>query len=201
MESWDGSDSPTISYDDAQIAETVKDRALMYNLAYHDPQAALDSACNDIRDAYAYYKGAVFPKNCFNSGLSPNTEAEFAKQALNTLSYYYADNWGVSPDNISVSYDEASNTWSFSEKANGNYTQLSGSDMANEIQYVATYVPPAPTTSTSGGDSDTTEYVSTAVGSNGVTEEQAQDVAEHSDSVADVIKEQARSAWHWITGR
>lgn len=93
MESWDGSDSPTISYDDAQIAETVKDRALMYNLAYHDPQAALDSACNDIRDAYAYYKGAVFPKNCFNSGLSPDTEATFAKQALNTLSYYYADNW------------------------------------------------------------------------------------------------------------
>ena len=200
MESWDGSDSPTISYDDAQIAETVKDRALMYNLAYHDPQAALDSACNDIRDAYAYYKGAVFPKNCFNSGLSPNTEAEFAKQALNTLSYYYADNWGVSPDNISVSYDEASNTWSFSEKANGNYTQLSGSDMANEIQYVASYVPPAPTNSTSDDDSDTTEYVSTAVGSNGVTEEQAQDVAEHSDSVVDVIKEQARSAWHWIKG-
>lgn len=202
MESWnsEGSTAPDISWDNPQIAETVKDRALMYNLAYHDPQAALDSACNDIRDAYAYYHGAVFPKNCFNSGLSPNTEAEFAKQALNTLSYYYADNWGVSPDNISVSYDEASNTWSFSEKANGNYTQLSGSDMANEIKYVASYVPPTSTTSTSDNDSDTTEYVSTAVGSNGVTEEQAQDVAEHSDSVVDVIKEQARSAWHWITG-
>ena len=116
------------------------------------------------------------------------------------MSYYYADNWGVSPDDISVSYDEASNTWSFSEKANGNYTQLSGSDMANEIQYVATYVPPSTSSSVSSSD-DTTEYVSTAVGSNGVTEEQAKDVAEHSDTPGEVIWEQLRSGWHWITGR
>lgn len=203
MDSWnsEGSTAPDISWDNPQIAETVKDRALMYNLAYHDPQAAFDAACNDIRDSYAYYHGAIFPKNCFNSGLSPDTERAFARQALDALCYSYADTWGVSAEDINVAYDEASNSWSFSESANGNYVQLSGSDMANEIQYVASYVPPEPTTSTSDNDSDTTEYVSTAVGSNGVTEEQAQDVAEHSDSAVDVIKEQARSALHWITGK
>ena len=196
MESWNsgGSTAPDISWDNPQIAETVKDRALMYNLAYHDPQAALDSACNDIRDAYAYYHGAVFPKNCFNSGLSPSTENSFAKQSLDALCYQYASNWGVSAEDINVSYDEASNTWSFSESANGNYTQLSGSDMANEIQYVATYVPPSTSSSSDSSSSDTTDYKATYVGDNGVTEEQARDVAEHSDSVADVVSEQVSSA-------
>lgn len=195
MESWnsEGSTAPDISWDNPQIAETVKDRALMYNLAYHDPQAALDAACNDIRDAYVYYHGAVFPKNCFNSGLSPSTESAFAKQSLDALCYQYASNWGVSAEDINVSYDEASNTWSFSESANGNYTQLSGSDMANEIQYVATYVPPS-TSSSSGSSSDSTDYTATYVGDSGVTEEQAKDVAEHSDSVTDVISEQVSSA-------
>ena len=164
MDSWnsEGSTAPDISWDNPQIAETVKDRALMYNLAYHDPQAALDAACNDIRDAYAYYHGAVFPKNCFNSGLSPSTESAFAKQSLDALCYQYANNWGVSAEDINVSYDEASNTWSFSESANGNYTQLSGSDMANEIQYVASYVPPSTSSSSdsSSDDSYTTSYTS-----------------------------------------
>ena len=200
MESWDGSDSPIISYDDAQIAETVKDRALMYNLAYHDPQAALDSACNDIRDAYAYYKGAVFPKNCFNSGLSPNTEAEFAKQALNTLSYYYADNWGVSPDNISVSYDEASNTWSFSEKANGNYTQLSGSDMANEIKYVASYVPPSTSSSDeSSDDSYTTSYTAEHPISDFVSTT-AEAVKDKVEEVGEAISEKWDEFKSWVKG-
>lgn len=195
MDSWnsEGSTSPDISWDNPQISETVKDRALMYNLAYHDPQAALNSACNDVRDAYAYYHGAVFPKNCFNSGFSPESERAFAKQSLDALCYQYASNWGVSPEDINVSYDEASNTWSFSESANGNYTQLSGSDMNNEIRYVATYVPPS-TTSSTGSSSDTTDYTATYVGNRGATGEQARDVAEHSDSVADVISEQVSSA-------
>lgn len=195
MESWnsEGSTAPNISWDNPEISETVKDRALMYNLAYHDPQAALNSACNDVRDAYAYYHGAVFPKNCFNSGFSPESERAFAKQSLDALCYQYASNWGVSPEDINVSYDEASNTWSFSESANGNYTQLSGSDMNNEIRYVATYVPPS-TSSSSDSSSNTTDYIATYVGNSGATEEQARDVAEHSDSVADVISEQVSSA-------
>lgn len=159
MDSWnsEGSTAPDISWDNPQISETVKDRALMYNLAYHDPQAALDAACNDVRDSYAYYHGAIFPKNCFNSGLSPDTERAFARQSLDALCYQFADNWGVSAEDINVAYDESSNAWSFSESANGNYTQLSGSDMANEIRYVATYVP------SSGSDSssdDGTSYTS-----------------------------------------
>lgn len=195
MDSWnsEGSTAPNISWDNPEISETVKDRALMYNLAYHDPQAALNSACNDVRDAYAYYHGAVFPKNCFNSGFSPESERAFAKQSLDALCYQYASNWGVSPEDINVSYDEASNTWSFSESANGNYTQLSGSDMNNEIRYVATYVPPS-TSSSSDSSSNTTDYTATYVGNSGATEEQARDVAEHSDSVADVISEQVSSA-------
>lgn len=195
MDSWnsEGSTAPDISWDNPQISETINDRALMYNLAYHDPQAALNSACNDVRDAYAYYHGAVFPKNCFNSGFSPESERAFAKQSLDALCYQYASNWGVSPEDINVSYDEASNTWSFSESANGNYTQLSGSDMNNEIRYVATYVPPS-TSSSSDSSSDTTDYTATYVGNSGATEEQARDVAEHSDSVADVISEQVSSA-------
>ena len=203
MESWnsEGSTAPDISWDNPQISETINDRALMYNLAYHDPQAALNSACNDVRDAYAYYHGAVFPKNCFNSGFSPESERAFAKQSLDALCYQYASNWGVSPEDINVSYDEASNTWSFSESANGNYTQLSGSDMNNEIQYVATYVPPSTSNSGDSSADDNTEYVSTAVGNNGVTEEQAKDVAEHSDSPVEVIKEQLHSGWQWLTGR
>lgn len=161
MDSWnsEGSTAPDISWDNPQIAETVKDRALMYNLAYHDPQAALDAACNDIRDSYAYYHGAIFPKNCFNSGLSPDTERAFARQALDALCYSYADTWGVSAEDINVAYDEASNSWSFSESSNGNYVQLSGSDMANEIQYVASYVPPSTSSSDeSSDDSYTTSY-------------------------------------------
>lgn len=163
MDSWnsEGSTAPDISWDNPQIAETVKDRALMYNLAYHDPQAALDAACNDIRDSYAYYHGAIFPKNCFNSGLSPDTERAFARQALDALCYSYADTWGVSAEDINVAYDEASNSWSFSESSNGNYVKLSGSDMANEIQYVASYVPPSTSSSDeSSDDSYTTSYTS-----------------------------------------
>ena len=195
MDSWnsEGSTAPDISWDNPQISETINDRALMYNLAYHDPQAALNSACNDVRDAYAYYHGAVFPKNCFNSGFSPESERAFAKQSLDAICYQYASNWGVSPEDINVSYDEASNTWSFSESANGNYTQLSGSDMNNEIRYVATYVPPS-TSSSRDSSSDTTDYTATYVGNSGATKEQAKDVAEHSDSVADVISEQVSSA-------
>ena len=202
MDSWnsEGSTAPDISWDNPQIAETVKDRALMYNLAYHDPQAALDAACNDVRDAYAYYHGAVFPKNCFNSGLSPESESAFAKQSLDALCYQYASNWGVSAEDINVSYDEASNTWSFSESANGNYTQLSGSDMANEIKYVASYVPPS--TSSSGDSSDdsyTTSYTSEHSASDFVstTVEAVKDKAEE---VGEAISEKWNEFKSWVKG-
>lgn len=202
MDSWnsEGSTAPDISWDNPQISETVKDRALMYNLAYHDPQAALDAACNDVRDSYAYYHGAVFPKNCFNSGLSPDTERAFAKQSLDALCYQFADNWGVSADDINVSFDEASNTWSFSESANGNYTQLSGSDMANEIQYVASYVPPS--TSSSGDSSDdsyTTSYTSEHSASDFVstTVEAVKDKAEE---VGEAISEKWNEFKSWVKG-
>lgn len=202
MESWnsEGSTAPDISWDNPQIAETVKDRALMYNLAYHDPQAALDAACNDIRDSYAYYHGAVFPKNCFNSGLSPESESAFAKQSLDALCYQYASNWGVSAEDINVSYDEASNTWSFSESANGNYTQLSGSDMANEIQYVASYVPPSTSSSgDSSDDSDTTSYTSEHSVSDFVstTTEAVKDKVEE---VEDAISEKWNEFKSWVKG-
>lgn len=202
MESWnsEGSTAPDISWDNPQIAETVKDRALMYNLAYHDPQAALDAACNDIRDAYAYYHGAVFPKNCFNSGLSPSTESAFAKQSLDALCYQYANNWGVSAEDINVSYDEDSNTWSFSESANGNYTQLSGSDMANEIQYVATYVPPS--TSSSGDSSDdsaTTSYTSEHSATDFVSTT-AEAVKDKAEEVGEAINEKWNEFKSWVKG-
>ena len=202
MDSWnsEGSTAPDISWDNPQISETVKDRALMYNLAYHDPQAALDAACNDVRDSYAYYHGAVFPKNCFNSGLSPDTERAFAKQSLDALCYQFADNWGVSADDINVSYDEASNTWSFSESANGNYTQLSGSDMANEIQYVASYVPPS--TSSSGDSSDdsyTTSYTSEHSASNFVSTT-AEAVKDKAEEVGEAISEKWNEFKSWVKG-
>ena len=202
MDSWnsEGSTAPDISWDNPQISETVKDRALMYNLAYHDPQAALDAACNDVRDSYAYYHGAVFPKNCFNSGLSPDTERAFAKQSLDALCYQFADNWGVSADDINVSYDEASNTWSFSESANGNYTQLSGSDMANEIQYVASYVPPS--TSSSGDSSDdsyTTSYTSEHTVSDFVSTT-AEAVKDKAEEVGEAISEKWDEFKSWIKG-
>ena len=202
MDSWnsEGSTAPDISWDNPQIAETVKDRALMYNLAYHDPQAALDAACNDVRDSYAYYHGAVFPKNCFNSGLSPDTERAFAKQSLDALCYQFADNWGVSAEDINVSYDEASNTWSFSESANGNYTQLSGSDMANEIQYVASYVPPS--TSSSGESSDdsyTTSYTAEHPISDFVSTT-AEAVKDKVEEVGEAISEKWDEFKSWVKG-
>lgn len=202
MDSWnsEGSTAPDISWDNPQIAETVKDRALMYNLAYHDPQAALDAACNDVRDSYAYYHGAVFPKNCFNSGLSPDTERAFAKQSLDALCYQFADNWGVSAEDINVSYDEASNTWSFSESANGNYTQLSGSDMANEIQYVASYVPPS--TSSSGESSDdsyTTSYTAEHPISDFVSTT-AEAVKDKVEEVGEEISEKWDKFKSWVKG-
>lgn len=203
MDSWnsEGSTAPDISWDNPQIAETVKDRALMYNLAYHDPQAALDAACNDIRDAYAYYHGAVFPKNCFNSGLSPSTESAFAKQSLDALCYQYANNWGVSAEDINVSYDEASNTWSFSESANGNYTQLSGSDMANEIQYVATYVPPSTSSSSdsSSDDSYTTSYTAEHPISDFVSTT-AEAVKDKVEEVGEEISEKWDKFKSWVKG-
>ncbi|WP_289122965.1 hypothetical protein [uncultured Megasphaera sp.] len=202
MDSWnsEGSTAPDISWDNPQISETVKDRALMYNLAYHDPQAALDAACNDVRDSYAYYHGAVFPKNCFNSGLSPDTERAFAKQSLDALCYQFADNWGVSADDINVSYDEASNTWSFSESANGNYTQLSGSDMANEIQYVASYVPPSTSSSDESSDySYTTSYTSEHTASDFVSTT-AEAVKDKVEEVEDAVSEKWNEFKSWVKG-
>lgn len=206
MDSWnsEGSTAPDISWDNPQIAETVKDRALMYNLAYHDPQAALDAACNDIRDSYAYYHGAIFPKNCFNSGLSPDTESAFARQALDALCYSYADTWGVSAEDINVAYDEASNSWSFSESANGNYVQLSGSDMANEIQYVASYVPPSTSSSDessdeSSDDSYTTSYTAEHPISDFVSTT-AEAVKDKAEEVGEAISEKWDKFKSWVTG-
>lgn len=198
MDSWnsEGSTAPDISWDNPQISETVKDRALMYNLAYHDPQAALNAACNDIRDSYAYYHGAIFPKNCFNSGLSPDTERAFARQSLDALCYQFADNWGVSAEDINVAYDEASNTWSFSESANGNYTQLSGSDMANEIQYVATYEPSSDSDSSSDSGSS---YTSEHTASNFVSTT-AEAVKDKAEEVEDAVSEGWNKFKSWITG-
>lgn len=202
VDSWnsEGSTAPDISWDNPQIAETVKDRALMYNLAYHDPQAALDAACNDIRDSYAYYHGAVFPKNCFNSGLSPDTERAFAKQSLDALCYSYADTWGVSAEDINVAYDEASNSWSFSESANGNYVQLSGSDMANEIKYVASYVPPSTSSSDeSSDDSYTTSYTSEHPISDFVSTT-AEAVKDKAEEVGEAISEKWDEFKSWVKG-
>lgn len=206
MDSWnsEGSTTPDISWDNPQIAETVKDRALMYNLAYHDPQAALDAACNDIRDSYAYYHGAIFPKNCFNSGLSPDTERAFARQALDALCYSYADTWGVSAEDINVAYDEASNSWSFSESANGNYVQLSGSDMANEIQYVASYVPPSTSSSDessddSSDDSYTTSYTAEHPISDFVSTT-AEAVKDKAEEVGEAISEKWDEFKSWVKG-
>ena len=202
MDSWnsEGSTAPDISWDNPQIAETVKDRALMYNLAYHDPQAALDAACNDIRDSYAYYHGAIFPKNCFNSGLTPDTERAFARQALDALCYSYANTWGVSAEDINVAYDEASNSWSFSESANGNYVQLSGSNMANEIQYVASYVPPSTSSSDeSSGDSYTTSYTSEHTVSNFVSTT-AEAVKDKAEEVGEAISEKWDEFKSWVKG-
>ena len=202
MDSWnsEGSTAPDISWDNPQIAETVKDRALMYNLAYHDPQAALDAACNDIRDSYAYYHGAIFPKNCFNSGLSPDTERAFARQSLDALCYSYADTWGVSAEDINVAYDEASNSWSFSESANGNYVQLSGSDMANEIQYVASYVPPSPSSSDeSSDDSYTTSYTAEHPISDFVSTT-AEAVKDKAEEVGEAISEKWDEFKSWVKG-
>ncbi len=202
MDSWnsEGSTAPDISWDNPQIAETVKDRALMYNLAYHDPQAALDAACNDIRDSYAYYHGAIFPKNCFNSGLSPDTERAFARQSLDALCYSYADTWGVSAEDINVSYDEASNSWSFSESANGNYVQLSGSDMANEIQYVASYVPPSTSSSDeSSDDSYTTSYTAEHPISDFVSTT-AEAVKDKAEEVGEAISEKWDEFKSWVKG-
>ena len=202
MDSWnsEGSTAPDISWDNPQIAETVKDRALMYNLAYHDPQAALDAACNDIRDSYAYYHGAIFPKNCFNSGFSPDTERAFAKQSLDALCYSYADTWGVSAEDINVAYDEASNSWSFSESANGNYVQLSGSDMANEIKYVASYVPPSTSSSDdSSDDSYTTSYTSEHPISDFVSTT-AEAVKDKAEEVGEAISEKWDEFKSWVKG-
>lgn len=202
MDSWnsEGSTAPDISWDNPQIAETVKDRALMYNLAYHDPQAALDAACNDIRDSYAYYHGAIFPKNCFNSGLSPDTERAFARQALDALCYSYADTWGVSAEDINVAYDEASNSWSFSESSNGNYVQLSGSDMANEIQYVASYVPPSTSSSDeSSDDSYTTSYTAEHPISDFVSTT-AEAVKDKAEEVGEAISEKWDEFKSWVKG-
>ena len=202
MDSWnsEGSTAPDISWDNPQISETVKDRALMYNLAYHDPQAALDAACNDIRDSYAYYHGAIFPKNCFNSGLSPDTERAFAKQSLDALCYSYANTWGVSAEDINVAYDEASNSWSFSESANGNYVQLSGSDMANEIQYVASYVPPSTSSNDeSSDDSYTTSYTSEHTVSDFVSTT-AGAVKDKVEEVEDAISEKWNEFKSWVKG-
>ena len=104
----------------------------------------------------------------------------------------------MSAEDINVAYDEASNTWSFSEKANGNYTQLSGSDMANQIKYVATYVPPSTSSSASSSD-DTTSYTSEHSASDFVstTVEAAKDKVEE---VEDAVSEKWNAFKSWVKG-
>ena len=92
-------------------------------------------------------------------------------------------------------------TWSFSEKANGNYTQLSGSDMANEIKYVATYVPPSTSSSSdsSSDDSATTSYTSDHSASDFVSTT-AEAVKDKVEEVEDAVGEKWNKFKSWVTG-
>ena len=107
----------------------------------------------------------------------------------------------MSPEDINVSYDEASNTWSFSESANGNYTQLSGSDMANEIQYVANYVPPSTSSSSdSSSDDDTTTSYTSEHSASDFVSTTAEAVEDKVEEVEDAISEKWNKFKSWVKG-
>ena len=120
--------------------------------------------------------------------MSPDVETAFAKQALDTLTTYYANSWGVDAGDLSVSYDGDSGSWTFFDASTNQSITMSSADMRNEILYVAG---PHDT-----GSEDTTTY--TATPSTYTPTAVEREVAQSSGSVGDVISEQFKSAKRWF---
>ena len=85
---------------------------------------------------------------------------------------------------------------------NGNYTQLSGSDMANEIQYVSNYVPPS--TSSSGSDSsdddDTTTSYTSEHSATDFVSTTAEAVKDKAEEVGDAVSKKWNEFKSWVKG-
>lgn len=191
LENWGNSstDSPSVSINNPQIATAFRERALLYGYSAGNAEQGVISAGQDFQSVYAYYHGAVFPKNCFNTGMSPEVETSFAKQALDTLTTYYANRWGVDAGDLSVTYDGDSGSWTFFDASTSQSITMSSADMRNEILYVAG---PHDT-----GSEDTTTYTATPSTSYTPTAVE-REVAQSSGSVGDVISEQFNSAKRWL---
>lgn len=154
MEDWGDSSAyaPSIQLSDARILDTAQDKFMLYGPAINDTSRAVLETASDIAESYAYFHGAVFPKNCFNSGVA--SEQTWAKQALETYLYDFADKTNTDVDDVSVNYDDNTGSWSFYSKTTGASQIYSASDMRNEIQWIAT----KPADTDDGGSGDNTSY-------------------------------------------
>lgn len=154
MEDWGDSSAyaPSIQLSDARILDTAQDKFMLYGPALNDTSRAVLETASDIAESYAYFHGAVFPKNCFNSGVA--SEQTWAKQALETYLYDFADKTNTDVDDVSVNYDDNTGSWSFYSKTTGASQIYSASDMRNEIQWIAT----KPADTDDGGSGDNTSY-------------------------------------------
>lgn len=204
MENWgkDGTYADAIPVSDPQIYGGFRERAFLLMCNYNDINAAINGAGSDYADSYAYYHGAVFPKNCFNSGLG-DSEPYYAKQALEAYMDMYSKQFGAYPEDMNVTYDADSGSWTFSDPNSGNSVVQTADDMRNEILYIVQ--------KEAEDAQNQTEYATTT--STGYTPtETEKEVAENSYSVGDVIEEQTkdtpiggivhaiREGWNYLTG-
>jgi len=147
----------TLSCTDPRMADIVQKRYLNYAVQDRaDPESALQNAISDVQNNYAYYHGAIIPKNGFGSGLA--NEDTWAKQALDTYVYSFADKAGIDGNNVSVDFNLNTREFTLTNDYDGTHKTLSMADMRNEMKWCAAGKPDY-----SSGDSNTTQYSATPV--------------------------------------
>lgn len=183
IESWgkEGTYAGSIAISDPQIYGSFRERAFLLMKNGADIQTALNNAGSDFSETYAYYHGAIFPKNCFNSGLG-DSEPYYAKQALEAYMEMYSSQFDADASDMNVTYDSDSGSWTFLDPASGQSAVQTAEDMRNEMLYLVE--------KESEDAQNQTEYTTTSTGYTPTAEEQ--EVLDNSDSVGDVIEEQTK---------
>lgn len=205
MDNWgkDGTYADAISVSDPQLYGGFRERAFLLMCNYNDIGSALNGAGSDYAENYAYYHGAVFPKNCFNSGLG-SSEPYYAKQALEAYMGMYAKQFGAETEDMNVTYDADSGSWTFSDPNSGNSVVQTAADMRNEILYIVQ--------KETEDAQNQTEYTTTPASTGYTPTETEKEVADNSGSIGDAIVEQTKdtpigglvrsihNGWNRLTG-
>ena len=150
----------TLACTDPRIADIVQKRYLNYAVQERsNPESALQNAISDVQSNYAYYHGAIIPKNGFGSGLA--NEDTWAQQALDAYVYDFADGAGISGNNVSVDFNPNTREFTLTNDYDGTHKTIRMASMRNEMQWCAAGKPDY-----SSGDSDNTQYTVTPADNN-----------------------------------